>query len=545
MKIKKCNILFIKKSNVDYGFMQEVSKKNLLKLDIFEIWDLNDIDNTIDYSLIILDYLDFDSLKDFKQNFNDKPLLVMQDNYENIKQILALDVLDIVLNSITSELFIHKIENYCELIDAQTEIKNQIKQQTDSNAKTNTDFQYLHFNDNLTKIKNRNSLLTTIKTDKSATEVILVDVNSFSRINDIYGEDVGDKVLISVAKKLDELSGNNWDAYRYSGDHFVLLSNKPHSLSFCEQKADIVYQELDNLTINTTHNKTDLEVAISVTMAISKDDSREHLLEQADMALKYAKQTKHKIITYSQSLQIEEQYAKDLKAIEMVKKALEEDRIIPYFQPIIKNDGVRSYECLVRIIDGDKVISPFFFIDSIKHSKYYIELTKRMISKTFETFTNQDATFSINLSFEDISNGDLREYIKSKIIEFEIYDKLILEILESESIGNFNIVREFLTEVKELGVKIAIDDFGSGYSNFSYIAELMPDFVKVDGSIIKNIDHDEDAYTIAKTIADFTNKMGMKAIAEFIHSDDVYQKAKEIGFFGFQGYELGEPKATI
>jgi diguanylate cyclase (GGDEF)-like protein len=464
---------------------------------------------------------------------------------DNISKSFDFGAIDFFAKPFNMIQFIQRVKNYLKLIDIKIELKQEVETRTKELEKSNTELKYLLYHDSLTSLQNRNALIKTIKTKKEATEVILIDINAFSRINDIHGEKVGDDVLMNVSSALETLAGDNWIVHRISADQFVLLSVKSHSLKFCEQKSALIYDHLDNLSIIATQDKISLDVTISVTIAISKDDEQLHLLDHADMALKYAKRTNHKIIVYSDNLNIEKQYEKDLKAIEMVKKALEEDRLVPFFQPIIKDEDRESFECLVRIIDGDKIISPFFFVDSIKQTKYYIQLTKRMIDKSFEIFKDKNATFSINLSFEDISNSELREYIKSKIIAYEIYDKLILEILESESIDNFDIVRAFLLEVKELGVKIAIDDFGSGYSNFSYIAELQPDFVKVDGSIIKNIVHDEDAYIIAKTIADFSAKMGMKSIAEFIHSDEVYKKAKEIGFFGFQGYELGEPRAII
>jgi EAL domain-containing protein (putative c-di-GMP-specific phosphodiesterase class I) len=99
--------------------------------------------------------------------------------------------------------------------------------------------------------------------------------------------------------------------------------------------------------------------------------------------------------------------------------------------------------------------------------------------------------------------------------------------------------------MKALGVRIALDDFGSGYSNFSYLMELKPDFIKIDGSLIKEIDTNNNSYIIVKTIANFSNELNIDVIAEYIHSKEVYEKTRELNITGFQGYYLGEPTQII
>ena len=151
----------------------------------------------------------------------------------------------------------------------------------------------------------------------------------------------------------------------------------------------------------------------------------------------------------------------------MHSEALEDDKIIPYYQPIIKSNKI-TYECLVRIIDeNNNIITPNYFIDEIKGTIYYSKLTHRMIEKSFKYFENKNIDFSINLSFHDISNEYIIDYLLYKLEEYNLYNNLIIEILENESIIDFDLVRNFVEKMKSLGVRIAIDDFGSGYSNFN------------------------------------------------------------------------------
>lgn len=132
-------------------------------------------------------------------------------------------------------------------------------------------------------------------------------------------------------------------------------------------------------------------------------------------------------------------------------------------------------------------------------------------------------------------------FLKKKIKDYRIGHRLVLEIVESEGIENFDYVNRFIEDVKALGCKIAIDDFGTGYSNFEYLLKLKADYIKIDGSLIKNLDHDKDAELIVRLLLDFAKHQNIQTIGEFVHSDAVYQKVKSMGIDYSQGYYLGEP----
>ncbi len=401
-----------------------------------------------------------------------------------------------------------------------------------------------YYIDELTKLPNRYSLLEDINQIHS-NKLVLIDINKFSAINDVYGSDAGDNILRIITFKLNEIMLDGCKLYRVSADQFAFLSYTNDIKIPCIDFIDIVTDTISASSIYLIIDNIKIEINISATISIAKDIENKHLLECADTALHYAKDTNQPYVIYSHELEEVMNHQKRFDAIKLVKKALEDDRLIPYFQPIIKEDGI-TYECLVRIIDVDeRIISPFEFIDEIKNTPYYTQLTKTMIRKSFKYFSNKSNSFSINLSFEDIANTHLIEYIKDQLDKYKLHNQLILEILESESINNFKTVKEFIHDMKSLGVRIAIDDFGSGYSNFSYLLELEPDFIKIDGSIIKNIAVDKKSYTIAKTIVNFSKELGIKTIGEFIYNKEVLDVAIELQIDGKQGYFLGEPKPSI
>lgn len=142
----------------------------------------------------------------------------------------------------------------------------------------------------------------------------------------------------------------------------------------------------------------------------------------------------------------------------------------------------------MRLIDEDgSEISPFYFIDISKHARLYPKISEIIIRKSFEHFSTRTESFSINLTIIDILNENTVALLKRLIIKYNAAKRVILEIVESEGIENFDDVSNFIQEMKSLGCRIAIDDFGTGYSNFEYLIKLNPDFIKIDGSLVKNI----------------------------------------------------------
>ena len=164
-----------------------------------------------------------------------------------------------------------------------------------------------------------------------------------------------------------------------------------------------------------------------------------------------------------------------------------------------------------------------------------------MIENSFEVFKD-GGEFSINLSFFDIKTESMKEFLEELIVLFNSKGKVTFEILESEGKEDYNIVKEFLDYFrKKYDVKIAIDDFGSGYSNFKRIMDLKPDFIKIDGSLIKDIAIDSNSYLLVKTIVSYAKELKIKVIAEYVHNKETFDTCKYLNIDLFQGYYLSPP----
>ena len=157
----------------------------------------------------------------------------------------------------------------------------------------------------------------------------------------------------------------------------------------------------------------------------------------------------------------------------------------------------------------------------------------------------ENCDISVNLSIEDISNDETIAFIHEQLKKYSVANLIIFEILESENITDYEKIITFIDNVQSLGCRIAIDDFGSGYSNFAYLLRLKPNYIKIDGSSVKNINKDKNSFLITKTINNFAHSLGIKTIAEFVHSQEVFDIVKEMGVDEFQGYYFSAPKEEL
>jgi len=283
---------------------------------------------------------------------------------------------------------------------------------------------------------------------------------------------------------------------------------------------------------------------------LSYGNRREFIYEDVLMGLKKAIQFKKEFM-YADSftLQEKEKAKQNLHTINMIKKAIDAGNIRSYFQPIInaKNGKIEKYESLVRLEKEDgKILSPFFFLETAKNGKYYHQITEAIVENSLSMLRNTDKEISINLSTLDIEDIDLRNKIITLItMNSDIASRLVLELLEDEEVNDFNVVKDFISLVKIFGVKIAIDDFGAGHSNFERLLSFQPDILKLDGSLIKNIHENKYSRDIVETIKTFADKQNIKTVAEFVSCKEVYDVVMEIGIDYLQGYYLGEPNELL
>ena len=475
--------------------------------------------------------------------FNDSDYILKTIEQSVTSYILKPIDIELLINSMLKASL--KIENENLKVSLQTlneELEKKVDIKTKELQTQNKKLYNQLYTDELTSLPNRKALLRDIK---SAQEPVLsvIDIDSFKSINDLYGELVGNQVLIKIATILKEFAQKkHYHYYRIGSDEFAILRDDKFDINKCEDTINSIIKNINSQQLDL--KEYNITISIDVTIGISKD--KKDILEKADMALKKAKIDKVSYLVYNNKCNFDNEYKNDIKWTKLIKKAIETDNIIPFYQAIVdKNGKIIKYESLMRLIENNNTHTPLLFLDIAKKVKFYPQLTKIMINKAFKKVIDSKVNISINLSIQDITNEGIVKFIIQELSKNKISDFITFELLENESIDDYETVINFINTVKELGCKIAIDDFGSGYSNFIHLLKLKPDYIKIDGSSVKNIDTDTNSYLITKTINDFAHHLGIKTVAEYVHNKKVFKILKKIGIDEYQGYYFSKPNKNL
>lgn len=401
--------------------------------------------------------------------------------------------------------------------------------------------------DQLTHLPNRVLLLRHIS-EANSPALILINIDDFKEINATYGYRAGDKVLQCAADKLNQiLPDSATGVYRLNADEFAVLIQKGEDTRFRKSLTNIA--NLINRFLRhekCIFQKVEIRFRASMGIAIADEVGTDKLFACADIALKTAKSTNTSFLFYRQALDTQKRYEENIKWANVLTDALDNGRVVPFYQPIIDNKTgeIVKYEALVRLINAEgEVITPHFFLDIAKKSRLHTRITKIILIRASEFLLANPTGVSINLSFEDILDQSVKDYIDRIYTKNPtIFSRLCFELTESEGIQNFDIVSRFIKEMKQRGCQVAIDDFGTGYSNFDYLIRLDVDVLKIDGSLIRNIQQERNSRLIVENIVDFTRKMGIKTVAEFVESEALLTEVKRLKIDYSQGYYIGKPK---
>jgi len=374
---------------------------------------------------------------------------------------------------------------------------------------------------------------------------------------------------MNTLKKIEPIAKENLDSlienfykYIFSFQYAKIFLNKPEVLKRHEDGIRIWFIKL----FNGKYDKNYFEYLFHISETHVKIGLPTHYVNTAfsfireflvDMLLKNNKKeylfAMHKIIDINLDILSlsynQEDQEQLINEVLLIKNAISDNSIVPFLQPIIhtSDEQINKFESLMRIPDeSGNIIYPIYpILQTAKKIHLYTELMQQMIVKTFAIFRDLEYSFSINISYEDISDSRFRGFLQTHLESFPNPSRIIFEILETDIITDFEIVLSFIEHIKSFGCQIAIDDFGSGYSNMENILNLKPDYIKIDGSLIKDIDTSIESYTIVKSIITMSKELNSQTVAEFVHNKAVYQVLKELKVDYLQGYYTGIPFPAI
>ena len=394
----------------------------------------------------------------------------------------------------------------------------------------------------LTRLPSKYALQSDLGAREQA--LLYINIDHFDFINTIYGMGKANKLLRATAKQLEFFLPTNAKLYHITADEFVILIDEP-----ADQQEYQLAQQVQALFKESPVEFDEYNHFVVFSIGIALGTGKQ-LFVNAKAASKEARfYGGNTIVAYNPNSQYMREQKESLYWIGVLKKAFEEDRIVNHYQPIVSNSHshIKHYEVLCRLIDENKkVIDAKHFINSAKLVGLASQVTKTVIDKAFKLFAHNEHNFSINITMYDLHENYLVSFLTYKCQRYNIDPTRVhLEIVEDILNTSTNIVDEQIHSLKGQGYHVIIDDFSSERSAYNRMLRLKAEFIKIDGSFIKEIVLNEAYKIIVKSIVDFAKKSGIKTIAEHVESQEVQELIKELGVDYSQGFFLGKPSFEL
>lgn len=394
----------------------------------------------------------------------------------------------------------------------------------------------------LTRLPSRYALQTALNGTKQS--LLYLNIDYFDFINTVYGMGKANKLLKECSARLKKFLPSNAELFHITADEFVILLDDPS-----ENQDTLLATQMQALFKEAALEFDDLSHYVVFSIGIDRGAGK-ILFVNAKSASKEARYFggNQVVIFNSQSDYMKEQ-RENLYWVKVLKKAFEEDQVFTYYQPIINhnNPSAKHYEVLCRLKDeNNNLVDASKFIGSAKLAGLITQITRTVIDKTFKVFTDNHYNFSLNISMYDLHEEYLLKFLNYKCERYNISsDRVYLEIVEDVIISKTASIDKQILELKDSGFHVIIDDFGTDKSSYSRIFDLKADYIKIDGSFIKELNKDNSYKIIVQSIVDFAKKSSIKTIAEHVENIEVYEMVKELGIDYSQGYLLGKPSLTL
>jgi EAL domain-containing protein (putative c-di-GMP-specific phosphodiesterase class I)/DNA-binding response OmpR family regulator len=376
--------------------------------------------------------------------------------------------------------------------------------------------------------------------------LLVLDIARFRLINMHYGNNFANKLLVEARRHLDLQLYHSMELYRLHSDKFVILSkgiNDEQLKEFCHQIRG--YFSTTKMQVD----EAELFINYKIGIAPMGDDGDTTLLN-AQRALELSKtlnDSNHVFYTPNEKDILDEQARIDW--LNYAVHLIEEDKIEPFYQPIVSiaTGELDKYEVLARGVDGDKVIAPFHILEAVESIGMNTILTRLIINKAFQYFEGNPCNLSFNITESDLTEGYLVKFLEQKMDHYGFKaESITLEILENITLANrVDMIAEQIRELRNMGIKIAIDDFGVENSNLSRLMHLELDYIKLDGMYVRNIATQDKERQITECIANLAKSIDAKLIAEYVESEEILEVLRSCGVDFAQGYHIGKPMRHV
>jgi len=405
-----------------------------------------------------------------------------------------------------------------------------------------------------------NSEWLRLKRDPSPLSLIMCDVDYFKAYNDTYGHQQGDKCLQQISTAIAAVLKRPADILaRYGGEEFAVIL--PHTPEFgAVQVAEAIRTAVRELNIPHLNSAIDSVVTLSLGVATTVpnfEDSTRLLIEASDVALYQAKEYgRNCVAVYSEPISSSQECQKSKSRwIERIRQAIEADRFSLYAQsitPLKICDRKKHFEILLRLTDEEnKVVLPDAFLGIAERNCLMVDIDRWVIDRLFAQLTAEgdcfdwsDYRFSVNLSGASLNSESFLEFLAQKLTDSQLPPQLFcFEITETIAISNLPRVVKFINVLKDLGCSFALDDFGKGMSSLTYLQDLPVDYLKIDGSFIRELNNaKKPTKFMVEAINQIAIGIGLKTVAEFVEDRAILDTVRELKVDYAQGFYLDRPE---
>ncbi len=424
---------------------------------------------------------------------------------------------------------------------------------------------FLTNHDALTGLPNRKALeerlesaLATAKSQGSTHALLYVDIDYFHRINDSYGHLAGDELLRRIVPVMQSTLREGETLARIGGDEFaVLLENC--SAEFAHAAATQLRDSVQAWQFEWNDKAFQTGVSVGVVAITRLAPSLSAILSEADPACFPAKeQGRNRVFAFHDASSSQYMRQTSRGWLKRINDALTEGAFTLLYQPIVPIDaphivGVPRVEALLRMSEtGGELILPMSFIPVAERYDLMRTIDRWVVERAFTDFKRlakqrddpAPAEFSINLSGHTLSSPDFADFMQAKFQEYGIPPQSIcFEITETAAIANVERARALIENLRAMGVRFLLDDFGSGLSSFNYLKHFPVDGIKIDGLFVKGIAKNYLDYALVESIHKIGTSLGLQTIAEYVESEDIARKLTQIGITLGQGFYLSPPRA--
>ncbi len=388
-----------------------------------------------------------------------------------------------------------------------------------------------------------------------------IDLDQFKIVNDTCGHPAGDELLKQITRLLRGTLRESDVLARLGGDEFgVLLLGCP--LDKAEDIAEKLRAQVEDYRFRYENMVFRVGISIGVVPIADGHTAITEVMKSADSACYVAKEKGRNRVHVSRpdDQEIARQHGQ-MQWMQRIQHAVDEDELVLYIQPIVAIEGHlqqrRHAELLLRMVDNkgtanERIIPPAAFLPAAERYHLMPMIDRWVLDKALHKLARNDgdvsllATCAINLSGQSLTDLKLYDYILKLLKDTGVNPKrLCFEITESAVIANMEIAREFVDGLRKIGCRFALDDFGSGLSTFDYLKQLNVDYVKLDGSLVRDVATSRVSQAMVHAVNYVAHVMGMKSIAEFVESDDIMQALRKLSVDYAQGYAIGKPQPFI